>query len=168
MSALPESTSDIAIGLLTKAVDVPRAIVWARDLWEAGRDDEPVVALALLSEDDWQEATRLLPLAMAAVGLDNTPAKYRWIERHLLRNYLDEILAEGDLVDAGYQIWARLLDIDPENPFSIYNWIGDMVSINTSGGDLHSMPPREARSLVRNALVEDGAFSRAGIEPPAT
>jgi hypothetical protein len=153
------------IGLLAQTADVAHAIAWARDLWEQGHEEQDIVDLALLSPDDWQSAAILLPKVMDRFGLRTIEAQHLYIERHLLRAYLSQLLSEQDLIDAGYEVWRRLLYHGP-NPFSIYDEIGDLVSVESGGGDLFPMPPLKARKMVVEMLVKDGAFDRVGLAAP--
>ncbi len=167
---LPQSTTDIAIGALTKAVDVERAAGWAVDLMALGHLDEETVELAGLDGTEWQRAGELLPKVAARIGLDlaDRTALLRWIERHFLSNYLAGVLSEMDLIDCGYAVWRRLqaVDIDMAMPFLIYHDLQDFIYMETGGRDLDSLERPDRRVWVVDHLTADGAFDRTGLELP--
>jgi hypothetical protein len=168
---LPDSTADIAIGLLNGRTEMEGAIAWAGDLLVLGLDDDVVVRLAVLDRNDWQVADSLVQAVARLVGLDPTerPALYRWIERSLLQAYLGGALDESDLIDCGYNYWSRLLDSQegPANPFLIYNDLGDRVSIETGGRDVDALRAQvDPRRWVIAQLIEDGAFDRTDLPIP--
>ena len=167
---LPQSTTDIAIDALIQKVDVEHASGWAVDLMALGHLDPDTVELAGLDKTEWQKAATLLPKVAKGMGLDleDRQVLFRWIERHFLKNYLQGVLSEMDLIDCGYAVWARLVAVDDDlpNPFRIYNDLGDLISIETGGRDLDSLARPDRRAWVLNHLVEDGAFERAGLPNP--
>lgn len=167
---LPQSTVDVAIDALVRKVDVEHASAWATDLMVLGHLDEETVELAGLDANAWQRVGKLLPKVARKVGLDleDRQMLFRWIERQFLENYIAGVLSEMDLIDCGYAVWARLIAVDDDlpNPFRVYNDLGDLISIETGGRDLDSLPVRDRRAWMLGHLAADGAFDRAGLPIP--
>lgn len=166
---LPPSTVDIAMDALLGHVDVEHASAWATDLVALGHLDEHTMALAGLHATDWLGGETLLPVVAGRIGLDlkDRQTLLRWIERHFLKNWLAGVLSEMDLIDCGHAVWARLAAVDAaDNPFRIYNDLGDLISIETGGRDLDSLKRPDHRAWVVSHLTADGAFDRTGLDLP--
>lgn len=169
LEELPDSTADIAMSILMRDVDARRASDWAVDLMALGHLDEATVDLAGLDKTDWQQVRPLLARVAAVIGLDldDRDMLFAWVERHLLKNYLSGLLSEADLIDCGFAIWSRLVAVeDPDNPFRIYNDLGDMVAMRTGGRGIEDLSTPDVGAWVIEHLEADGAFDRTGLTRP--
>jgi hypothetical protein len=166
---LPNSTGAVVLASIQGRIDTGTAIAWARDVWERGREDEAIVDLSLLSEHDYEAAGRLLPKAVSALGLNEPEVICFWAERELLHRLLSSELDTAALLRLGNDIWSLLADDDrigEANPLSIYNDLHETTHGRRVDREMAGLPPDPSDRRAIEVLVTDGAFERAGLQPP--
>jgi hypothetical protein len=145
VTQLPESTFDAVRRWLSDDNDVAPAAAWAADVLEAGFDDDAVVRLAVLDLDEREEVRRLLPLALAVVGLDPLDREMLTIlfECRLVERLIGGTISVDGFLQHGVDIWMQTPGTDRE-------WVYDHLT--------------EYLGLVRNGDYTDPTITSSSDE----